>query len=329
MTIFHQLSLILLLSALVLHPYTEATLTEGYSTSKHMSRRDAPHRAVYQAKSQNAKPQSPSRPVKPNQKTPAPTFKNVAMKTRQTAAPSVACKPFTEHFTTTVGTGGSQWVSLSSRRDSFRMTPGGGLELVLNPPAGAVTVSKDGHTNDKLGDGASINSTFSLFYGKVSYTLQASGVPGTVSAAVLIGTKTDDEIDVEILGGDPTHWQTNVFRSAPGETSPLYGVFGGVHGYPGNGRCDAFHTYLIDWSPSRIQWSVDGQVVRTLTPAQTLHNGQQHYPSAPSRLQIGVWDASNPSGTSQWAKGPIPWSKIGNSTISAKIKSVVVECPYN
>ncbi|KAH9817345.1 family 16 glycoside hydrolase [Melampsora americana] len=187
------------------------------------------------------------------------------------------------------------------------MTPGGGVELILQPPAGPVTTSKDGSTNDKLGDGATINSTFALLYGKVTFTLQASSVPGSVTAAVLIGTKTDDEIDVEILGGDPTHWQTNVFRSAPGETEPLYGVFGGVEGYSGNGRVDQVHKYVVDWSPTRIEWSVDGQVMRTLTPSGTLHGGQQHYPSAASRIQIGIWDASNPSGTSEWAKGPIPW----------------------
>merc|ERR1712137_319265 len=320
MPFFQQLSWIVLLSALVLQPYIETA-------------------SIQKQPSSSPKPPSASRPVVPPAKpqsvkkvaTPRP---KKASYTRKKAASTpvvnpAACKPFTEHFTTAVGVGGSQWKSLSSRSDSLRMTPGGGIELVLNRPAGAVTLSKDGTTNDKLGDGATINSTFSFLYGKVTTTLQASGVPGTITAAVLIGTETSDEIDIEIAGGDPTHWQTNVFRTAPGETSPLYGVFGGMHGYLGNGRCDAFHTYVVDWSPARIQWSVDGQVVRTLTPSQTLHGGQQHYPSAPSRIQIGVWDASNPSGTSQWAKGPIPWSKVGKTPITSHIKSLVVECPYS
>ncbi|MBW0465999.1 hypothetical protein O181_005714 [Austropuccinia psidii MF-1] len=238
------------------------------------------------------------------------------------------CQPRLDRFTTPVSAAGSSWRALSTRRDSYQMTPGGGAELILNPPQGVVKVSADGKVNDKLGDGSTFNSTFSLLYGKVTVTMTAAPVPGAVTALVLMGTKTMDEIDVEILGGDPTHWQTNVFRPAPKETEPLYGVFGGVESYPKNGVVGQTHTYVVDWSPKQIVWSVDGQVVRTLTPAQTLHNGAEHYPSALSRIQLGLWDASNPLGTSDWAKGPIPWSKLKGKPIKALVKSVQVECPY-
>jgi hypothetical protein len=52
-----------------------------------------------------------------------------------------------------------------------------------------------------------------------------------------------------------------------------------------------------------------------------------HYPLYPTRLQLGIWDASSPSGTSAWAKGPIDWEKAPE-VISAIVKSVTVECPY-
>lgn len=54
-------------------------------------------------------------------------------------------------------------------------------------------------------------------------------------------------------------------------------------------------------------------------------NGTVHYPSQPSRIQLGIWDASNPEGTSEWAKGPIDWQKAPSS-ISATVKSLSVEC---
>jgi len=238
------------------------------------------------------------------------------------------CQPRTEDFESCTDSLPSTWVSLSRNPNSYNMEPTGGVNLVLNPAAGPVAVSKDGgKTNDKLGDGATLNSTFALLYGKVSFTVTATDVPGSVTALVLFGTASADEIDVEILGGDPTHWQTNVFRPAPGEAEPLYGVFGGVESYP-NGTTASTHTYAVDWSPERIVWSVDGQVSRTLTPDQTLRNGYRHYPSALSRIQIGLWDGSSPAGTSEWAKGPIPWSKRQNKPISALIRSVTVECPY-
>lgn len=238
------------------------------------------------------------------------------------------CQPRTENFFTKSNLLPSTWVSLSTNPKSYNMKPGGGVNLVLNPPSGAVSLTDGGKTNDKLGDGATLNSTFSFLYGKISMTVAATQVPGSVTALVLFGTTTADEIDTEILGGDPTHWQTNVFRPAPGETEPLYGIFGGVHSYANGGTTGGLHTYVIDWSPERIIWSVDGTPVRTLTPDQTLHNGQRHYPSAQSRVQVGVWDASSPVGTSDWANGPIPWSKRQKQPITAFIKSMKLECPY-
>lgn len=153
MSFFNQLSLIVLLSALILQPYVEATSIDKSDTLSRISRRSASHVAVRKAKSRQVKKKA------------APAPKVAA--TKQVTPPKpvekpVACKPFSEHFTTPVGASGSQWTSLSSRRDSYSMIPGGGVELVLNPPAGPVTLSKDGTTNDKLGDGATINSTFSL-----------------------------------------------------------------------------------------------------------------------------------------------------------------------
>ena len=74
-----------------------------------------------------------------------------------------------------------------------------------------------------------------------------------------------DEIDVELVGGDPRHWQTNVFAPAPHEDQPLYGAFSSIQTYPhATSTVRSTHTYTIDWSPERIVWIVDGSKVRTL-----------------------------------------------------------------
>ena len=74
-----------------------------------------------------------------------------------------------------------------------------------------------------------------------------------------------DEIDIELVGGDPKHWQTNVFAPAAHEDQPLYGTLSSVENYPLNTKSvNAMHYYSIDWSPERIVWSVDGVEVRTL-----------------------------------------------------------------
>ena len=43
-------------------------------------------------------------------------------------------------------------------------------------------------------------------YGKFSFEVQCPVVPGVVVAATLIA-HGGDEIDIEMLGGDPRHWQ--------------------------------------------------------------------------------------------------------------------------
>lgn len=61
--------------------------------------------------------------------------------------------------------------------------------------------------------------------------------------------------------------------------------------------------------------------------ADTKINGTLHYPSHAARVQLGIWDASNPAGTSEWAKGPIDWDSAPHK-MSATFRSVSVECPY-
>jgi beta-glucanase (GH16 family) len=75
-----------------------------------------------------------------------------------------------------------------------------------------------------------------------------------------------DEIDIELVGGDKEHWQTNVFAPSTEDRKPHYGKLSSVQNVPGAfPTIEEFHSYSIDWSPERIIWSVDGQAVRTLS----------------------------------------------------------------
>ncbi|KAI0644293.1 concanavalin A-like lectin/glucanase [Trametes meyenii] len=200
-----------------------------------------------------------------------------------------------------------------------------GLKLFLDRPQGKITTK--GSVNDKVAEGATINSTFTLLHGKVTYTLRGPAVPGVVTAAILIADERD-EIDVELVGGDPQHWQTNIFAPAPHDDSPLYGVFSGLESYAKAPKVvSEMHSYTIDWNAERIQWSVDGHGIRTIRRDETKKNGDFHYPSHPARLQLGIWDASAPAGTSEWARGPIQWEHVPGR-MSATFESIEVECPY-
>ncbi|KAI0334623.1 concanavalin A-like lectin/glucanase [Cubamyces sp. BRFM 1775] len=200
-----------------------------------------------------------------------------------------------------------------------------GLELFLDRPRGQIATK--GNVNNKVAEGATINSTFTILHGRVTFTFSGPSVAGAVTAAILIADQ-HDEIDVELVGGDPQHWQTNVFAPAPHDDQPLYGVFGEIEDYPREPKSvDETHSYTIDWNAERVQWSVDGATVRTLRKADTNKNGALHYPVHPARLQLGIWDASSPAGTSEWARGPIDWDTAPRR-MSAKFEHVEVECPY-
>ncbi|TFL05289.1 glycosyl hydrolases family 16-domain-containing protein [Pterulicium gracile] len=208
-----------------------------------------------------------------------------------------------------------------------------GIELHLARPEGKISVLKDG-TNDKQSVGATVNSTFSLWYGKVSFEISAPTVPGVITAAILISDSSNhqEEIDIEILGSQPHAFQTNVFAPAAKDKGeePLYGVLGGTSKLKGSETISDLHRYTIDWNKDRIIWTVDGKHARTLKKNETTINGALHYPSHPMRLQFGIWDASSPVGTSEWAGGPIKWNGKGGShlgTITAVVRSIEVECP--
>jgi len=202
-----------------------------------------------------------------------------------------------------------------------------GLQLFMDKPKGNVK-TKNG-VNSVVAEGATVNSTFAFSHAVVSMEVVAPEVAGSVTAAILIAAARDshDEIDVELLGGDPSHWQTNVFTMSPQDKEPLYGIFGGIERYPKKSTISKAHNYTIDWNTDRIIWSVDGDEVRTLKKDETRVNGTYHYPTHPLRIQLGIWDASNPIGTSEWARGPINWD-TAPARMTAVFKSVTVECPY-
>ncbi|KAK0434626.1 glycoside hydrolase [Armillaria borealis] len=184
--------------------------------------------------------------------------------------------------------------------------------MYLLKPEGPV--KRTGNVNNKIGQGATINSTELCVHGKLSFEVTVPTVSGVVTAIILIGSASPhsysldslDEIDVELLGGDPTHWSTNVFVFLPGEKEPMYNKYNSVE---------------RTTTRTGIVWGIDGKAVRTLTKEQA----GERYPSHCLRIQCGIWDASEHEGTSEWARGPIDWSGQPEK-IPAYIHSMTLEC---
>lgn len=67
-----------------------------------------------------------------------------------------------------------------------------------------------------MDDAPTLGSDFSIFYGSVQVLVQAAPGRGIVSAVVLL-SDDGDEIDLEWIGGDPSHGKCNTFSNPPAE----------------------------------------------------------------------------------------------------------------
>jgi beta-glucanase (GH16 family) len=185
-----------------------------------------------------------------------------------------------------------------------------GTSVTYDPSLGAV------FTINKETEAPTFTSTGYIFFGRVDVVARASVGTGVVTSFVLQSDDLD-EIDWEWLGGDDTQVQTNYFSK--GDTTTYdRGGFSGV----GSPQAD-FHTYTIDWTPEKLDWIIDGKVVRTLTYADA--KGGSTYPQTPMQIKLGTWVAGRkdaPEGTVQWAGGYTDFSK---APFNGYYKSVTVQ----
>jgi hypothetical protein len=149
-----------------------------------------------------------------------------------------------------------------------------------------------------------ISSDFYIFFGRVDVQMQAAPGVGIVSSMVL-QSEDLDEIDWEWLGGDTTQAQTNYFGKG-NTTSYDRGTYQSV-----SSPQTIMHTYSFDWTKDKIDWLIDGVVVRTLMYADAV--GGENFPQTPMRLKLGNWVAGDPAtnakGTIEWAGGETDFSQ--------------------
>ncbi|QDS70497.1 hypothetical protein FKW77_010152 [Venturia effusa] len=173
--------------------------------------------------------------------------------------------------------------------------------------------------------GTLLASTHYVWYGKISATMTSSQGQGVVTAFIMM-SDVKDEIDFEFVGTDTEHVQTNYYSQ-------------GVTNYNNGGNVSASntvsttHTYTIDWTPDKIDWIVDGAVLRTKKRSDTWNSTSNRFdfPQTPSRIMLSLWPAGLPSngqGTIDWAGGLISWNSpyMQNGYYYAMVSDVKVQC---
>jgi beta-glucanase (GH16 family) len=203
-------------------------------------------------------------------------------------------------------------VEKDARANLKRLTSGG-MMLQLTPPL---------NKNRNLpGKGVTVSSTAYLMYGTFCAKIK-SGFPGGMVTSFISMSDVKDEIDWEWVGKDLTTVQTNIFYNGIVE----YSVRSGIHAVAN--VHSKTHEYCVNWSESKIVWTVNGKLVRTYTKESSYDASKKLYmfPNTPSRIQLGVWDGGYGSeGTRNWAGGYIDWNAVGPSGYNATIESLSIQ----
>lgn len=155
-----------------------------------------------------------------------------------------------------------------------------------------------------------------IFFGRVDVTLRAAPGNGIVTSVVLQSDDLD-EIDWEWVGGDNAQVQTNYFSKGCTEVYDR----GAYH--PVTNPIGEFHTYTIEWTRERLDWIINGQVVRTLLASNA--KGCGGFPQSPMQVKLGTWVAGKKSaapGTIEWAGG---LANFADAPFNGYYKSIKVQ----
>ncbi|CAJ2499661.1 Uu.00g025140.m01.CDS01 [Anthostomella pinea] len=158
----------------------------------------------------------------------------------------------------------------------------------------------------KRHDAPQLFSDFYIFFGRVDVVMQVAPGTGIISSSVLMSDDFD-EIDWEMSGN-----KFNLTAQYPSGVVQNNYFSKGITGLYDRGMwvpCSqpqtTFHTYSVDWTPTKLDWLLDGKVIRTFLAANADSTTHQ-FPQTPSKIQMGMWDGGDPeenSGTMSWAGG--------------------------
>ncbi len=117
--------------------------------------------------------------------------------------------------------------------------------------------------NDRPYRSGAFASAAPFGYGRFEAEIKAARGSGLVTGFFLHRASPRQEIDVEILGADPSQMLVNVYFNPGDDGAALaFGYRGSPIRIPlGFDATRDFHRYAIDWRPGQIAWLVDDLVV--------------------------------------------------------------------
>lgn len=154
--------------------------------------------------------------------------------------------------------------------------------------------------------GAELTGTDLLHYGRYEARMKMAAISGTVSSMFLNydyswkkGVEPWNEIDIEVLGKDPSKWQSNLITREPdGDDGKKNKNITSekIHEYGFDATAE-FHLYTIVWTPEYISWEIDSVEVRrdVVGNPNGLAHDQVAFMTEQQSLRFNLW-ASNSAG---------------------------------
>lgn len=157
--------------------------------------------------------------------------------------------------------------------------------------------------NAKPYKGAEIYSSDSYLYGRYEIRMRVANASGVLSTFFTykngseVGTTFWEEIDIEVFGkNNATEWQSNVILGSSRPTIHTEQV----HSAP-TSLADAYHTYVLEWTPDYVAWSVDGIEVRRITGTSTVTSLTN-----PQSLRFNIWSSESAEWVGAWDDSVLP-----------------------
>lgn len=88
--------------------------------------------------------------------------------------------------------------------------------------------------------------------------------------------------------------------------------------------------YKIEWTPKKIEWSINGKVLRTLKPKDLQSKKRNlEIPSQPMQIQLTIWDAGHSKDTRAWAGGKTDYGENDEREYVALVDWIEIACYDN
>ena len=150
-----------------------------------------------------------------------------------------------------------------------------------------LVIDKDATPSDNIPySGGEFRTRKFYGYGRYEVSMKAIKNDGVVASFFTYTGPSDnnpwDEIDIEILGKDPTKVQFNYFTNGRGNNEYMHDL--------GFDASEDFHTYAFEWHEDKIIWFVDGVEV---------HSADKRIPVTKGKIMMNAWCGT---GVDAWLK---------------------------